>query len=286
MPKPPKDGDYFDKVNYVIDAWSRPCDAPWYIYVNTLKPAALEAFITLISFGWGDVARGFARPPGTGSRRTGKRKGKWRRAVPRFPEIGNLLGKQIPGATSIQAIKYGTLGRFLWRIDTKIQGFLLAWLVIDVGVDFAFNWTSQLYQTRWCEASSKGRFSYQKGIDEIFAPGIWNRIAYTDEDYAFSPPFWNTDHGGSGPNGCTMGFGINFFPFFDDDPPTAYALRVRDLDTGVEYARTENNPAQEFGTGSAACIAYLPANVNFVVEAFPTDGWGRSNDGSIAGTED
>ncbi len=34
MPTPP-DLDYFDKVNYVIDAWVLPCEAPWYIYVST-----------------------------------------------------------------------------------------------------------------------------------------------------------------------------------------------------------------------------------------------------------
>ena len=134
MPKPPGDPDYFDKVNYVIDAWARPCEAPWYVYINTLKPAALEAFITLISFGWGDVARGFARPPGLGRRRTGKRKGKWRRAIPRFPEIGNMIGNQIPGAKSMQGIKYGTVGRFLWRIDTTLQAGLFYWLVADVTI--------------------------------------------------------------------------------------------------------------------------------------------------------
>jgi len=83
-----------------------------------------------------------------------------------------------------------------------------------------------------------------------------------------------------------MAFGANFEPFFDDDPPTSYKVRVRDLDTGVVYAETSDIPADEFDLGSAACIAYLPPDVHFVVEAFPTGAFGRSNDGSIAASED
>ena len=54
--------DFFEKTNFVIDSWAQPCEAPWYIYIETLWPALLEAFITLMLFGWDDVARGYFRP--------------------------------------------------------------------------------------------------------------------------------------------------------------------------------------------------------------------------------
>jgi len=99
MPRPPHPLDYFDKVNYVIDAWMSPCQAPWYVYVETLKPATLTAFITFLTFGWDDVFRGWARPKDVGKRRAKKRKGKWARWVPRFPEVGEVIGRQIGRAS-------------------------------------------------------------------------------------------------------------------------------------------------------------------------------------------
>ena len=94
MPVPPNPG-MFDKVNYVIDAWSCPCEAPWYIYVETLKPALLTAFITLATFGWDDVARGYFRPRGLG-RRTSKRGGRGKGGGGRsrgIPEFGDMICK-------------------------------------------------------------------------------------------------------------------------------------------------------------------------------------------------
>ncbi|KKL13405.1 hypothetical protein LCGC14_2526070, partial [marine sediment metagenome] len=79
-----------------------------------MKPALLAAFITLITFGWDDVLRGYFRPRGLYKRRTGKRKGKFVRRIPRFPEIGNELGTHLPGASEVKGTKWSNLGKTLW----------------------------------------------------------------------------------------------------------------------------------------------------------------------------
>ena len=105
MPVPP-DPDYFDKVNFVTDAWTQACEAPWYIYVSTLKPALLAAFITLLTFGWDDVLRGYARPPDRHSRRRSGKRGKGkRRGVRGIPEMGEAMGRHLPGSTAVKGIK-------------------------------------------------------------------------------------------------------------------------------------------------------------------------------------
>jgi len=286
MPVPPGDLGYFDKVNYVIDAWSRPCNAPWYIYVECLKPAALEAFITFISFGLGDVARGFARPRGLNKRRSGKRKGKWSKFRPRFPEIGNMLGGALPGSEQVKGRRWSTAGKALWRIDGVAQRFLFWWLVADITIDFAFNFTSCLYETRWCEASSKGRFSWQKGLVEVAAPDIWNNMAFIDLDYQFPNPFWNTTFGDTGPNGATIAFALDYEPLFPGAPPTSYETRLIDRDTGEVWG-TSGPTLPDVDDRAIAIISFpVPPNRKFRVQLFPAGGWARATDGAITGMED
>jgi len=127
MPRPNIDEDSFDKINFVIDSWTTGCEAPWYVYIETMKPAALEAFIVLISFGWADVVRGAFRPKGLG-RRTGKKKGKWGKYKPGFPEVGNTLGKSLPFAEQLDDyIKWSNGFKTLWRIDNLMQAAFFMW---------------------------------------------------------------------------------------------------------------------------------------------------------------
>jgi len=268
MAVPPVDPDYFDQVNYVIDAWSEPCEAPWYIYVETMGPAALEAFIVLLSFGWADVARGAFRPKGLG-RRTGKRRGRWAKRIPRFPEIGNTLGKLLPISEQIEDyVKYGCAGRSFWRIDNAVQGVLFGWLVADVTLDFAFNWTSALYETVWCSASHKGRFSFHNTTMSPIPNDVWKVAGFQTEDYEDSPPNWNANSGFSGPTGCTVGAGLKIEQRIGFPKPTEFRVVVWNVD--------ENKPFRDFapcqlgdgGDGSACASANIPPNTNFEIRAW------------------
>lgn len=287
MPRPPKDPGFFDKTNYVIDAWSRPCVAPWYIYVETMGPAALEAFITLISFGWDDVARGYWRPRGLVGKRTGKKKGKWRKALPRFPELGEEIGKRLPGADQVKGRKWGACGRFLWRIDTVVQRGLFYWLVADVTNDFAFNWTSLLYQTEWCKASDLGRFSYEKPSFDIINDGGWRLTAFQVEDYEVGPPFWNFWTGSSGPNGCTVAAAAHVIQQLPFPPPTSYTLRIWDKTRSVALTNYDDCDLTQGADNAACASAQVPPNTIFEVHAkIEGTAFARHGDGVVMGVED
>jgi len=268
MPKPPEDPENFDKVNYVIDAWSRPCEAPWYIYIETLKPALLTAFLVLITFGWDDVARGFFRPRGLG-RRTGKRKGKRRgRGVPRFPELGELIGGNLPGADEVKGEKWSRLGKTLWRIDGALQAGLFLWLVADVVEDFAFNWTSLLYETVWCQASDLGRFSYSRSDFKATPGGFWQDVQYPDQDYERSPPFWLLSAGNTVTTHCIVAAALNWEPFFGDPPATEVGIRIKNAFSSEVYGQTGPTAPDDDGTMSIPVAATIPPGKVFNVQSW------------------
>lgn len=239
MPTPPKHPDYFDKVNFVIDSWTTGCEAPWYVYVQTMKPAALEALITLLTFGWDDVARGYFRPRGLQGRRTGKRKGKFSKLGKAFPELGEMLGEKLPGAEQVKGARWSDGLKTLWRIDTAIQQVLFYWLVADVTIDFAFNWTSLLYESYWCRKPDAGRFSYTKTDIDNRPGGTFFSMSYDHEDFERSPPAWLFARGVTGLNPARITATMRCSQLTTYPPPSSWELGVFNADTGAPYAISE-----------------------------------------------
>ena len=286
MPVPP-DPDSFDKVNYVIEAWTQACEAPWYIYVSTLKPALLAAFITLLTFGWDDVLRGYARPPDRHSRRrTGKKRGKGGVRVRGIPELGELGGRQLPGSSAVRGINWPGAARTLWRIDSLVQGVLFALLIAEVTAEFGFQWTSLLYKTRWCQDSARGRFSWQKGGRELVTPGVWNEIAYTSKDYQFPFPNWIVTFGNTGIKGATISFSIGWEPLIPSAPPTSYSSRLVDKITGQVFSETGPTLPDSDGKAVHVVSADVPVNRVFGVQGFAAGNWAYAQDGVVLGMED
>ncbi len=285
MPTPPEDPGYYDQVNYVIDAWARPCNAPWYIYIETLKPALLEAFIMFISFGFGDVARGFLRPKGLGGRRTSKRKGKWAKRIPRWPEIGNMIGRNLPFSEQLDDFRWNCGNKTLWRIDGVSQKFLFYWLVTDITIDFAFNWTSLLYETIWCQQAHKGRFSWQTDGLHLIPAGVWLRIGFTEKDYEFPFPNWVILFGNTGANGAIICAAVSFKAVLGQDPATSYQVRVVEKDTGVEFYNSGVMPALPDGKLACPLNGTVPPNTQYEVQAMHDGGWAYYHDGVVIGME-
>jgi hypothetical protein len=133
---------YARRMNTIVDMFEWYCQDHALIYLQTLLPAAGEAFLALISFDWDDVARGFLRPYGPGGRKSlvfDPRKAKWQWEI---PELGEEIGKRIPGARIIKASRVMNATRFIWVIDGLIQRALYYFLVIDVLTEFLYNWSS------------------------------------------------------------------------------------------------------------------------------------------------
>lgn len=159
MPRPP---GLIDKVNFIIDFIQDPCEAPWQVYVETALPALGDLILVWFDFGLDDVIRGYFRPAGLrsfghwrGRKRLPKnrRKPSLVRSLKELLEddLGNIIGKHLPGANIVKARKVSSLERTLWIIDTQIQRVLFYWMVIDVTTDFFYSWTSTLIKTEYCQ---------------------------------------------------------------------------------------------------------------------------------------
>ncbi len=285
MPRRFPDDEGFDKVNFVIDSWTTGCDAPWYIYIETMGPAALEAFIVLLSFGWADVVRGRLRPKGLG-RRSGKRKGKWARRLPRFPEIGNTLGKSLPVGEQLEDfIKWGNKTRFLWRIDNLFQALYLGLLVVDVAEDFAFNWTTLLYHNYWCEDPGKGRFSYRVSGMALRPGNTWWREAFGEEDFEVSPPSWGYTSGGTGGVDCVVFAALTIEKIEGEDPPTELKVRVINQDTLEVLGTSELAEADPDGNATVALKLTVKKHIRFRVQSWNNAAWCKVGNGFVAAFE-
>ena len=131
----------FTRVNFIVRMWNNPCDVPWVLYVETLEPAALEAFITLIDFGIADLARNIFRPAGLLLKRRG------RHARGRRPKITRRLQRKIMPLRKLQDRKIGQKLKWMWIVDTKLQQVLWYFLIADVASEFLYRWTSGIYCT-------------------------------------------------------------------------------------------------------------------------------------------
>jgi len=181
----PKQPDFIGKVNAVIKYFQNPCDAPWAIYFETALPALGEAIITILSFGFDDVVRGAVRPKGlrSGRHTRGGRKGGRRGGG--IPEIGNLLGTMIPGSKAARDRKVSAGVRNLWVLDGIIQRVLWYWLVADVTATFAFNWTSAIQESRFCEKQGVGAALYTMppGAVVLAVGNFWTTIPTVIKTY-------------------------------------------------------------------------------------------------------
>lgn len=115
------------KVNQIVKFFSHPCAAPWYIYVELLAPAFLEAFITYVQFGQSDMIRMSA----------GRAPTRW-------------TGRLLRGMRRIPPTRTGNLQRWFWKIDAPVQRLLWWWMVADIALDGVYNWTTMLQRTEWC----------------------------------------------------------------------------------------------------------------------------------------
>lgn len=164
MPRPQPPG-FIEKVNGIINFAQNPCNAPWYLYAETALPAAGKAILTLLDFGFDDVVRGALRPRGLrshGHTRGRKRGGGGSRGI---PEIGELIGSQIPGAETAKGRQISQGVRHLWIVDGVLQRLLWYWLVVDVTVDFFYNWSTAIMQTEFCSKVGAGSAAADTGFE-------------------------------------------------------------------------------------------------------------------------
>lgn len=144
-----------DRVNSVIKFFEDPCQAPWSVYFELALPPLGHAAITLLTFGLDDVFRGYFRPKGVYAlKRTWRRRPRTRlgRALRRgVPELGELVGRNLPGAERAAARGVTAGARGLWLFDGVLQRYLFWWMIIDVLIDTLYEWTTLIAKTEYCK---------------------------------------------------------------------------------------------------------------------------------------
>lgn len=176
----PKD---IGQINFVLQQWSNPCDAPWYVYLETAGPAALQMAISLLCWDWADVARWFFRPVGkrAQSHFRGRKKGHRRK-----PKLGwaERARKITPGMSSFGARSAHQGVHHLWRIDGVVQRLLWYWVVYEVVRQGVYNYTSMLYRTEYCQAQASESSAGVTG-DTTDLPAIagWVDLSINEIDY-------------------------------------------------------------------------------------------------------
>jgi hypothetical protein len=187
-------GDYARKVNTIVQLLESNCRPPWLVYVRTLLPALGQAVLVLLDFGWDDIARGFLRPYGTRSRfkfRRGKPR-KWK--LPEIPELGELIGKKLPGAKIVKARRVVAGERFLWAVDGVIQRGLWYWLIVDLVVETAYQWATNILESEYCRCPHDEGFDVYDELQSTGPVSNWLNLGLTDGDPGDYPFDWRNTY--------------------------------------------------------------------------------------------
>ena len=148
------------------------CDAPMLVYLETLPGALVDPLLSLLEFGLDDVVRGALRPKSVYScKRAKKRKSKWSKYG--IPELGEEIGKRIPGTEGLRSRRVGSLERSLWLIDGAIQRALYWLMIADLVTDFAYGWVSAIRERGYCRQATVGRIAQQGRVYRANYPLEW-----------------------------------------------------------------------------------------------------------------
>lgn len=145
------------KWNRVVEFGMHSCDAPWPTYITAAFAPAGKAIITLLSFGLDDVARGYLRPKGLYKNGCLGRKKRGRNVVG-VPEVGEEIGKRLPGADLSKSRSYSAGEKHLWLLDGVAQRILFWVMVGDIVTDFAFDYVQGIYRRGFCQTKFTGQY--------------------------------------------------------------------------------------------------------------------------------
>ncbi len=191
---------WIKKVNFITKFISNPCHASWYLYFETALTPTGHLVVALLSFGMDDVIRGYFRPKNLRTMRHGRKgkRGKKRRFE--IPEIGEEIGKHLPGAERARGRSVSQGVKNFWIIDGVLQRLLFWWMVIDVTTDFFFEWMSAIQKEAHCSAQNAAGFAAEGGEQIILGIVGWDFLLAGIEHYEQNGAQWDLS-GGSVPEG-------------------------------------------------------------------------------------
>jgi len=179
--------EIYGTANAITDFIEYGCYPHYSIWIDTLFPALGKVIWQLLFFGLDDVARGYFRP--TNTRGIGRRtrvpirgqKNRANRAARNvlrkgIPEIGEEIGKRLPGSKAIQGRKVSGLQRWFWVIDGVAQRALWYWLIADISEGFVVNWTTAIMESEACKKPDYGTVRARRTSGLTTGADNWSAI--------------------------------------------------------------------------------------------------------------
>jgi len=199
-------GETWEAGNAIVDFVEYGCWPHWTVWIETLWPALGKVFWQLLLFSWDDVARGYFRPTNTRGlgrknrvpiRGSKNRAGRAGRALARkgIPEIGEEIGKKLPGRRLLEGRKITGAERWFWVIDGAAQRALWWWLVADISSGFVVNWTSAIMESEACQKPDPGTVRARKVNPQNVAVDTWSGILAWTTDTDTTDGLWTESTG-------------------------------------------------------------------------------------------
>lgn len=196
-------GEVEGSMNAIIDFYEYGCYPNWTVWVDTLWPCLGKAFLMLFDFGWGDILRGYFRPTyirGGGGltrkpvRNRIKKAGKVSKikALASPPEIGNEIGKALPGSKKFQARKVTGAERLVWILDFQVQKVFWYWLIFAIAEEFIQCWSSSIMKSEACAKPDLGTVAATRNNQGPYAPGSWHAIIGWTTQHNTAGGKWNS----------------------------------------------------------------------------------------------
>jgi hypothetical protein len=266
--------DIFTKINFIIQFWLDPCDAPWTAYAETALPAALEALATYFALDWKQIFTSYVRPAkamgmarrrqkGGSNNKRGRPGQRGRNRGMRPYDPNDTLGKSMPGAERLRGRKITGALIHLWIIEGLIERLLFWIFFVELVAQFLYRWASLMFESRFCQALDDAVLLKEGGTYTEGAGSDW-QILVVD---TVRKVRGNITHNlgvvtpGDGISGTLMASCT--FTHQPDWPNAVAHFRIIDLTLGVVLTSSEG-PGE--GLSSDAALK-VPANSNHTYAA-------------------
>lgn len=177
MPHPP---GIIDRVNYVVNFWEDPCDAPWTVYIETALPALGQAAITLVEPSPDDVLRAYVKPGG--ARSAGRFGGFLEEeeiagSEPLLKDTSEMIGEAIPFKARWDNPVLAEDFKYFWIFDGVTQRLLWYWMMADLISQFLFDWTTLINKSEYCSIDRGGSALLYRDSIMMYPPGVIQPVA-------------------------------------------------------------------------------------------------------------
>lgn len=166
-----------EKIGAISRFIAQQCGTPWSAILDVLPGAAKDPVLGLLTFGADDIVRGYLRPRGLKGPRKFRRRQRWYNR-PTIPEIGEEVGKRLPGAQEIKGRAVGTAEKLGWIADGAIQRALYYVMVFDAVLDTWYNSVLALQRQGFCTTPTRASGSpfHPEAWTDFLRHGQWSGL--------------------------------------------------------------------------------------------------------------